>query len=50
VPVTTYSAHHIVDPGFRRAVAEYLVHERAHVRAEATELAALAPFRKDAAP
>ena len=40
----------IADPTFRRAVADYLVHERRHVQAEATELAAMAPFRKDAAP
>jgi uncharacterized protein len=50
VPITTYSAHYIADPGFRRAVADYLVHERRHVEADASELAALAPFRKDAAP
>jgi predicted N-acyltransferase len=50
VPVTTYSAHYIVDPGLRRAVADYLAHERAYVKAEAEELAAMAPFRKDAAP
>lgn len=50
VPVTTYSAHHVADPAFRRAIADYLVRERAYVRAEAEELAAIAPFRKDAAP
>ena len=50
VPVTTYSAHYIADAAFRRAVADYLMHERAHVQAEATELAAMAPFRKDAVP
>jgi predicted N-acyltransferase len=50
IPVTTYSAHYIADAAFRQAVADYLVHERAHVRAEATELAAMAPFRKDAVP
>jgi predicted N-acyltransferase len=50
VPVTTYSAHYIADPGLRRAIAEYLLRERAHVAAEARELATMAPFRKDAAP
>jgi predicted N-acyltransferase len=50
VPETTYSAHYIADAGFRRAVADYLVHERRHVQAEASELAAMAPFRKDTAP
>jgi len=47
VPVTTYSSHYIADPGLRRAIADYLKHERAYVQAEAEELAALAPFRKD---
>jgi uncharacterized protein len=50
VPVTTYSAHYIADPGLRRAIADYLVHEREYVRAEAEELAAMAPFRKNEAP
>ncbi len=49
VPVTTYSAHYIADAGLRRAVADYLKHERAYVQTEAEELAALAPFRKDGA-
>jgi predicted N-acyltransferase len=47
LPATTYSAHFIADPSLRRAVADYLKHERAHVAAEGAELAALAPFRKD---
>jgi predicted N-acyltransferase len=47
MPVTTYSAHYIADAGLRRAIADYLKHERAYVQAEAEELAALAPFRKD---
>ena len=29
LPVTTHSAHFIADPGLRRAIAEYLVRERA---------------------
>ncbi len=49
MPVTTYSAHYIADAGLRRAVADYLTHERAYVQEEARELAALAPFRKDGA-
>jgi len=49
MPVTTYSAHWIADPGLRRAVADYLARERAHIAAESEELAALGPFRKDAA-
>jgi predicted N-acyltransferase len=47
--VTTHSAHYIADPSLRRAVADYLVRERAYVEAASTELAALAPFRKDLA-
>ncbi|MEX0589921.1 MAG: GNAT family N-acetyltransferase [Xanthobacteraceae bacterium] len=50
VPVTTYSAHYIADPSFRRAIADYLAHERAHVSAEAEELATMVPFRKNAVP
>jgi predicted N-acyltransferase len=49
LPATTYSAHYIADLGLRRAVAEYLDHERAYVAAAGAELAALAPFRKDLA-
>jgi predicted N-acyltransferase len=47
LPVTTHSAHYIADPGLRRAIADYLVRERAYVEAAGNELAALAPFRKD---
>jgi len=47
MPTTTYSAHYIADPGLRRAIADYLVRERAYVAAAGAELATLAPFRKD---
>ncbi len=47
MPTTTYSAHYIADPALRRAIADYLVRERAYVAAAGAELAALAPFRKD---
>src|SRR5271154_7053192 len=47
MPRTTYSAHYIADPALRRAIADYLVRERAYVEAVGTELAATAPFRKD---
>jgi predicted N-acyltransferase len=46
LPVTTYSAHYIVDQGLRRAIADFLEHERAHVAAEIEEFAEAAPFRK----
>jgi uncharacterized protein len=47
MPRTTHSAHYIADPGLRRAIADYLVRERAYVEAAGTELATLAPYRKD---
>jgi hypothetical protein len=47
MPTTTYSAHFIVDPALRRAIADYLVRERACVQAASTELSEYAPFRKN---
>ena len=47
MPVTTCSAHYIVDPALRRAIADYLKRERAYVAAAGSELAAMGPFRKD---
>jgi len=47
LPVTTHSAHFIANPSLRRAIADYLVRERAYVEAAGEELAAAAPFRKD---
>jgi uncharacterized protein len=47
MPQITYSAHYIADPALRRAIADYLVRERAYVEAVGTELAATAPYRKD---
>lgn len=47
LPQTTYSAHYIPDAGFRRAVAEYLKHERAHVAEAVRELTEAGPFRKN---
>ena len=49
MPTTTYSAHYIADPALRRAIADYLVRERAYVVAAGEELASFAPFRKDLA-
>ncbi|HET7408874.1 MAG TPA: GNAT family N-acetyltransferase [Paracoccaceae bacterium] len=45
-PVTTRSLHWITDPGFRRAVAQYLESERDAVEWENAALAERAPFRK----
>ena len=47
MPRTTYSAHYIANPGLRRAIADYLVRERAYVESVGAELAAAAPYRKD---
>ena len=45
-PVPTWSAHYIPDPNFRRAIADFLVRERAAVEADEDYLGALTPFRK----
>ncbi|WP_416897671.1 MAG: GNAT family N-acetyltransferase [Minwuia sp.] len=46
LPVTTHSIHWIADPGFRRAVDDYLEHERREVQREIDYLSDLSPFRK----
>ncbi|MCH8183090.1 MAG: N-acetyltransferase [Proteobacteria bacterium] len=46
LPVHTYSAHWIGDPGFRRAVKDYLEHERAEVDQDIGILDAHSPFKK----
>jgi uncharacterized protein len=46
LPTKTYSAHYIADPALRRAIADYLVRERAYVDAASDELSEYAPFRK----
>jgi len=45
-PVTTWSAHHIADPGLRRAVATFLGSERRAVEREIAALEEFTPFRK----
>lgn len=45
-PVATYSAHWIADPGFRRAIAHFLEHERQAIGEINDELALLTPFKK----
>jgi predicted N-acyltransferase len=47
MPTKTYSAHYIADPALRRAIADYLVRERAYVDTAVCELGAYAPFRKE---
>ena len=46
-PVPTWSAHYIPDAGFRGAIADFLVRERAGVEADQSYLSALTPFRRD---
>jgi predicted N-acyltransferase len=45
-PTPTWSAHYIVDPGFRRAVSDYLAAERRAIAADINELIEMTPFRK----
>lgn len=47
VPVTTYSAHWIADPGLSQAVARYLQEELRHVERANAALKDFTPFRKD---
>ena len=49
LPVPTYSAHWIANSGLRRAIAEFLEHERPARLAEMAELATASPFRRDGA-
>lgn len=45
-PVETWSAHYIVHPGFREAVADFLERERRGVAQDRLYLAERAPFKK----
>jgi len=47
MPRPTFSAHWIAHAGLRRAVAEFLEHERAEKHAHMAELATLSPFRRE---
>jgi predicted N-acyltransferase len=47
-PVQTTSAHYIVHPGFRAAVADFLARERAGVAADQLMLGQHTPFRRGA--
>ncbi len=46
-PVRTTSAHYVVDPGFRRALEDYLRRERNAVAQQIEVLGEYTPFRKD---
>jgi predicted N-acyltransferase len=45
-PVATWSAHYIPNPSFRRAVADYLEHERRAIAHNIEDLSEYTPFRK----
>jgi predicted N-acyltransferase len=47
LPVPTYSAHYIADPGLRQAVAAYLNRERQAVAQETALLNEESPFRRE---
>lgn len=47
-PVTTHSAHWISHPGLRRAIEDYLDHERAEVARVGEILGGHTPYKKDA--
>jgi len=47
LPVPTYSAHWIPDPGFRRAVAQFLARERQMIEHKMEGLAEYSPFRHE---
>ena len=46
-PVTTYSAHYISNPSFRKAIEDYLNRERHQVARDKEALGAYLPFRQD---
>jgi predicted N-acyltransferase len=45
-PVTTFSAHDLADPALRRAVADFVRHERHYIAAENEALETATPFRR----
>ena len=47
LPVRTYSAHWIADPGLHRAVEDFLARERSAVDHQIAELMEESPFRKE---
>lgn len=47
-PATTHSAHWIAHPGLRRAIEDYLDHERAEVARVGEVLGGHTPYKKDA--
>ncbi len=45
-PMATFSAHYIAEPGFREAIADFLVRERRAVQQEIAFLGDMTPFKK----
>ncbi|WP_286771590.1 GNAT family N-acetyltransferase, partial [Sphingomonas sp. 66-10] len=45
-PVATFSAHYLPDPGFRRAVADFLERERDAIEQDRAFLNQMTPFRR----
>ncbi len=45
-PLPTWSAHYIPDAGFRRAVADFVVRERASVESDQAYLGEMTPFKR----
>ncbi|MGC6401521.1 GNAT family N-acetyltransferase [Sphingomonas sp. FW199] len=45
-PVPTWSAHYIPDPGFRRAIADFLARETAAMESEEAFLGEMTPFKR----
>ena len=45
-PTRTYSAHYVRDPGFRRAVTDFIERETEHVEAQIEEMRDDLPFKK----
>jgi predicted N-acyltransferase len=50
LPVPTYSAHWIPDPGFRRAIAQFLARERQMIEHKMDGLSEYSPFRHEEPP
>lgn len=50
LPVLTHSAHWIADPGFRRAIADFLGRETPAVREHARQLLQHTPYRDEVMP
>ncbi|WP_458760705.1 GNAT family N-acetyltransferase [Afipia sp. TerB] len=46
LPQTTCSAHYIANPSLRRAIGDYLKHERTYVQESVRELTEIGPFRR----